>query len=541
VWTGSYEIDDSLESLGRVLVMTPEKLDYVLRARLEDDPRTEDLEARLRLLVLDECHLIGSEGRGLTYELLVTRVKARLPRVQICAMSAVLGDPEPLTHWITGQGDQSIQSSWKPGRARVIVYQRDGSVVDDRHQELAILAKWSVAKKAAASVTESLVESGEWPVLVMESQRPYAETAAKQLFAVRPEGWDDGDDASEQRTRAANLASILLEENSPLPSMLLAGIAFHHAGLPPVLRNAIESLVRGKHIRVVCSTTTLAEGIDLPFRVVVCPHINYESGYMPRQLFQNIAGRAGRAFSGVEGWIAFLEPGTEKLNRHLWDVLLAEGDAPLELHSRVPQLGRALVKPDDWRRDWRYQSQVLGLLGDGARGQEQIANFLAGTFAAASAGARGIAGARRRGQSVLEQMETSPALAVAASPYRLTDLGSAACLTGLSIDSVRVLVREIEHPSAEWASQDAWIGLASAELASHIAQLSFAPLESYSEALGMPGRYSLFAAAVRHWRDDHDHDLFEAIVSEDISVMRSGCRDKTFEYWLRIRPRPSPP
>lgn len=541
VWTGSYEIDSSLDTLGRILVMTPEKLDYVLRARLEDDPRTEDLESRLRLVVLDECHLIGTEGRGLTYELLVSRLRERLPRVQVCAMSAVLGNPEPLAAWVAGSEDRIVRSAWKPGRARVIVYDRDGRIVDSSGHPIAELARWSVAKKAAAGITAALVEAGEWPVLVMESQRGYAEDAATQLLDLGLY-WDDGDEADDRRSRAATIAQDMLGGASSLPAMLRSGIAFHHAGLPPVLRNEIEALTRSRYLRVVASTTTLAEGIDLPFRVVVCPHINYESGYMSRQLFQNIAGRAGRAFSGVEGWIVFLEPGSAKLSKHLWEVLLGEGETPLQLRSYVSQLGRVLVRPDDWHNDWRYQSQLLGLLGDGHETDDQVSSFLSRTFAAATGGGNATFTARRRGRQIFEALAEEPALALAASPYRLTAFGKAGCLTGLSADSVRVLPREIEHATAEddWAVTGNWMHGAELPLLEDIIGLAFSPLEALSRAIRMPERYSEFGKTIRYWRDDDSHDIFDAVVAADVPILLHWLSGADVRQLAEDPPNPLP-
>lgn len=542
VWTGTYEIDSSLETLGRVLVMTPEKLDSVLRSKLEDDPRAEDLRRRLRLVILDECHLIGTDGRGLTYELLVSRLKRGLPSARLCAMSAVLGNPGHLAEWIADDATKLVESDWRPGRARMLVYNRDGSVLDESEEVVLTLPPWSVAKKAASRITAQLVNGGEWPVLVMDSQRGYAEDAVRQILS-EGHSWDDGDDAGDRRARAANIASNLLGEESDLPDMLRAGIAFHHAGLPSILRAEIESMTRSRHLRVVASTTTLAEGVDLPFRVVVCPHINYESGYMSRQLFQNIAGRAGRAFSGIEGWVVFLEPGSAKLSNHLWGTLLGQEAEPLNVTSWVTQLGRARIKPADWRRDWRYQSQLLGLLGDGSDADDQVADYLRGTFAASSASAASLAPARRRGHELITQMESAvPPLAAAASPYQLTQLGQTACLTGLSVDSVLTIRRELQHwaSDTEWASAESWRAAGTQSLLETIARLSFAPLEGLAEALEMPGRYTLFSQSVLAWLNADSHELFEALIKEDLPLLVHWLSGLDVRQIAALVPDPQP-
>ena len=52
----------------------------------------------------------------------------------------------------------------------------------------------------------------------------------------------------------------------PLAGMLERGVAYHNASLPVLFRKGIEDAIRQREITFTCSTTTLAEGVDLPFR-----------------------------------------------------------------------------------------------------------------------------------------------------------------------------------------------------------------------------------------------------------------------------------
>ena len=88
-----------------------------------------------------------------------------------------------------------------------------------------------------------------------------------------------------------------------------SGVAFHHAGVPTHVLQQVESLAQRRLLRIVCATTTVAEGADLPFRVVVIPHLNFPgpSRRLDRDLYQNIIGRAGRANVSVEGLVFILD------------------------------------------------------------------------------------------------------------------------------------------------------------------------------------------------------------------------------------------
>eukprot|EP01041_Mallomonas_annulata_P014273 gene14273-30372_t len=76
--------------------------------------------------------------------------------------------------------------------------------------------------------------------------------------------------------------------------------AYHHAGLPPDDRSAVERLFLLGHIITLCSTSTLAHGINLPAHLVVIKGTNQwrggSKGYerMPKSTVLQMVGRAGR-------------------------------------------------------------------------------------------------------------------------------------------------------------------------------------------------------------------------------------------------------
>jgi helicase len=76
------------------------------------------------------------------------------------------------------------------------------------------------------------------------------------------------------------------------------GIAFHHAGLVAKQRELIEDNFRLGNIKIICSTPTLAAGIDLPaFRTILKDLRRYTSRGMaliPVLEYLQMSGRAGR-------------------------------------------------------------------------------------------------------------------------------------------------------------------------------------------------------------------------------------------------------
>ncbi len=89
-------------------------------------------------------------------------------------------------------------------------------------------------------------------------------------------------------------------QDAQLKELISLGYAYHHGGLPPDDRTAVEQLYLSGHIQILCSTSTLAHGVNLPAHLVVIKGTNCwrggSRGYekMCRSEIIQMLGRAGR-------------------------------------------------------------------------------------------------------------------------------------------------------------------------------------------------------------------------------------------------------
>jgi len=225
---------------------------------------------------------------------------------------------------------------------------------------------------------------------------------------------------------------------------------------------------------------------------------------MDRALFQNIAGRAGRAFVSTRGVVVFMEPGKHSGLEHLFNELIGQALQPTRIQSTLPHLTRRPIRPSDWRMQWRYQSQVLGMVGDQTYGDNQAAGFMNSTFGRLTSSTSVMRTLQRKTSAFLEALtENQPPLAVAASPYRLTPFGQAACLSGLSADSVNIIRRELLRliqSESDALSSDAWehLGITPSQRQLLI-YLAFTPLEAFAISTEVPQAFGAFSEAMRNW------------------------------------------
>ncbi len=102
-----------------------------------------------------------------------------------------------------------------------------------------------------------------------------------------------------------------LEAYHDIMNLLKRGIAYHHAGMLPVLREFVELSFQARLVKVVFATETLAVGVNMPARTVVFTQLDKpdDLGTGHRWLrpdeFWQLAGRAGRRGMDVRGYVAY--------------------------------------------------------------------------------------------------------------------------------------------------------------------------------------------------------------------------------------------
>ncbi len=455
-----------------VVVATPERFDTLLR----NDP---DLSAHIRCVIVDEAHLLGNEIRGLRLEGLVTRLRllqASGAQFRIICLSAVVGDPQSITRWLGPENTLSITTTWRPTARRLAFWALDGQLLwlvgDDpvrrssqtntsiyASQPLAwpepnlytprnygdVRAQLGRVYKNIAYLVETLLNERRGSVLCVSATksgtRGLAYRIADRLLDLDP--------VPDTVGRTIGLIGRKYPYLASLAGCLSRGVSYHNASLPHDIRQLIEQAARQRELRVVTATTTLAEGVDLPFYfTVLTDWLSWsadEQVLLDPLLFRNIAGRSGRAGYHTEGeTIVFDNPvgdarftGHQVRRQNQRSVFLLDTPPPLRSVAERPgfDTNPALVAA--------LASQFMAAIPENPATNDLSQSFAETSYyAARGANIDDLLPAFRQLEGDLLD-ESMGALATAASPLHLTALGAAANRTGLSPRSCRAIVAEL--------------------------------------------------------------------------------------------------
>lgn len=347
--TGDYDRTDSYLGENDIIVATSEKTDSLLRNR-------SPWLSRITCIILDEVHLIGSENRGATLEMVITKLRYSNPDMQIIGLSATIGNPRQLAEWLDAI---LVTSSWRPVDLKQGVYYNGKIRFSD--SERMVQAK---TKHDDLNLCLDTIEEGG-QCLVFVSSRRNAEGFAKKAASALKTGTPDS------RELAKQIRSLRdRDEENVLAECVERGSAFHHAGLLRQERTLIEEGFRNGFIEVISATPTLAAGLNLPARrVIIRDYSRFSSGLgmvpIPVGEYHQMAGRAGRPH---------LDPYGES-------VLLAK-DA-----STVEKLFETFIDAEPERIDSQCLddnslcAHVLSLIASGyANNQDALTAFMERTF-----------------------------------------------------------------------------------------------------------------------------------------------------------------
>ncbi|XP_071485976.1 superkiller complex protein 2-like [Diadema antillarum] len=328
------------------LIMTTE----ILRSMLYNG---SEIIRDLEWVIFDEVHYINDSERGVVWEevlimlpdhvniiLLSATVPntmefadwvGRIKRKSIYVIST-LKRPVPLEHFLfTGNSTKTsdelfllvdaASSFLQPGYKKAVQAKKDR----EKKSSAAFGAKGSRQghskgdKNVYMSVVEMLRKKEQLPVVCFTFSKKRCNENAAQLSSL---DLTTGKEKSEITVFIKKSVDRLKGSDKKLPQvvhlteLLKRGLAVHHSGILPILKEVVEMLFQRGLVKLLFATETFAMGVNMPARTVLFDSIKKHDGTSLRHLlpgeYIQMAGRAGRRGLDSTGMV----------------ILLCKGDVP---------------------------------------------------------------------------------------------------------------------------------------------------------------------------------------------------------------------
>lgn len=294
-----------------ILLATPEKWDSITRNLYG----RRSTIAAIRLLLIDEVHLINDGLRGATLEAVISRMKIlrsiirpnHQDYVRFIGISATVSNIGDLGDWFSTESAKTevfqVDLNKRPVKLKTFVlgYNCKSETNDFAFDNL-------LNDKLPPVIQEY---SNQKPTLIFCATRKSCSSTASYLVKNAKL---DVFYAHERKRHFYQISKMC--HDSTLQETTRCGVAFHHAGLQISDRRLIEQAFLDGQLAILCSTSTLAVGVNLPAHLVIIKNTNYfkEAKFVPyseSSLVQMI-GRAGRPQFDTEATAVILTRFSQK-------------------------------------------------------------------------------------------------------------------------------------------------------------------------------------------------------------------------------------
>jgi len=346
-----------------VLIMTTEILRNNLYQTKTNDDNNSCLDFEINIekdvgaIIFDEVHYINDADRGTVWEECFMLIPSN---VQLVMLSATIDNPSKFASWIQNiNSNKEVYLSTTEIRAVPLKHHywfscNAGSLklikdkeyrqelekfIDKPHaimadnklynepllhklkNHLSYLKKNNMFVKrqhVLNRVTDYLKKNDLLPAIYFVYSRANAEKYAQEINFSLLDSYDEAHIPSiihkECETVLRKLPNykeyMNLPEYTTMVKLLEKGIAVHHSGILPVLREMIEMMFDKGYIKLLIATETFAVGLNMPTKTVVFTNLTKFDGSTSRYLlsheYTQQAGRAGRRGYDTKGVVIHL-------------------------------------------------------------------------------------------------------------------------------------------------------------------------------------------------------------------------------------------
>lgn len=277
--------------LRRIFILTPE------RAR---DLFSSSLNLNLQVFFFDEAQVSEEKERGVIFDVLVRRVKKHFPRAKLIFAHPFVKNPKAQISKHNFSKEEGYANSYPYGSVgKLCVFQHNNG----KDYFFSPFNKEGYLQRNCIEFQgkfEDFAFTGNHTVLVYVSKASIYNGSYLDVFQKYIDTFPEIDDSNAIEiidTISHLLGADAVGHNSKLVSLLQKGVVIHHGSVPLEVRFLVEDFIRNGHSKICFATSTLAQGINMPFDIVWLDsnRLLGENEQDRSLAFKNLIGRAGRS------------------------------------------------------------------------------------------------------------------------------------------------------------------------------------------------------------------------------------------------------
>ena len=328
VETGLLTGDRTINPDSSLIIGTTEILRNMI---FSNDKRLENIG----MVILDEVHYLGDSERGTTWEEIIIHLPKK---IKLLSLSATIENKNEFLDWLVSLRGSThlVESSTRPVPLDVElvatenknekIYTIKSSTNNKNKRSFRFQNKYLKHKKPLMNNQINYLDSKELtPTIFFYFSRDRVESKARQATTTRPKQRKNNElkDIFDSVFNSLDNEEYNLLNLDELYWMWTRRIAFHHAGLAPIVKEFIEYLFLNRFIDILFATETLALGLNLPAKSIVIDSPYKYDGIKTRLITQSeflqLTGRAGRRGIDTKGF-AFINY-DKNIDTHWYDKL----------------------------------------------------------------------------------------------------------------------------------------------------------------------------------------------------------------------------
>lgn len=296
-------------NLRRIFVLTPE------RAR---DLFLSNLKLNIRVFFFDEAQVSEEKVRGIMFDVLVRRIQKTFPLAKLIFAHPFVDNPGAQFKKHSISLSNSYARSYTHGAVGKICVQRHAN--GKTYYFSPYIEHGHTLKNCYEFQDgfESFAFNGRHSILIYVSKSSIYNGSFVDNFKDHISKFPEVAD-----TRALELIEIvehllgadLSDHRSRMVSLLKKGIVIHHGSVPLEVRFLLEDFIREGYARICFATSTLAQGVNMPFDIVWLENMRFlGDGNSDKSLaFKNLIGRSGRLSTKKQFDYGYVYTGNPKL------------------------------------------------------------------------------------------------------------------------------------------------------------------------------------------------------------------------------------